>query len=519
MVFCSRAFAQHASDPNAVDLTPYLIRIDTNGLRITQLPINIGDVNGGASDDILLEQQLHDTSSYPPYLHHVALMSAGGATALSEVGVPGIATIAGNFDGNSLLDIATTSFVNSVLQTRIYWAAPAPDYFDSTHSVLLIDPSASNVAPVLAQDYNHDGTCDLFLISNSRAYLFIGDNHWRDVSYIFPSDSIALGGTPYSYHTGQALGKFDRSGFPSLCMASSGWVDGTSRTALFRVQFYPNKSSMGGMLWSTTPVDLFLDTITNSEAFVYSSAILAYDITGDGIDDLLVCDSAHIYVFKGGSGFGTHTLHKSDADFVITSPALLDPVHYAGSSFATNIFAAGDLTGTGIPYLGVTGSLEAGPSLVPVTWLYAGGTALDTYFDGSIKFTNAGGTRITHTAGVKTRDELVVNRTMGTSTECDLVSQGTDMLPHTVSSVKLANESSGIAVKYLTNNRVEIEGVGASPESSIEAMNFLGQQVNLKAERSVSGGSYTLDMSALPTGGYFAVIRDHAERWIVKLMR
>jgi hypothetical protein len=290
-------------------------------------------------------------------------------------------------------------------------------------------------------------------------------------------------------------------------------------TALFRVQYYPNKTETGGTLWSTTPVDLFFDTIPNSDFFVYSAPVLAYDVTGDGIDDLLVCDSAHIYIFKGGPGFGTHTLRKSDADLVITSPALLDPVHYGGSSFATSIFAAGDLTGTGVPYLGVSGSIEAGPALIPVIWLYAGGAALDTYFDGSIRFTNPGGTRITHATGPKTRDELVVNRTMGTSTECDLVSQGTDMLPHTVSFVNLTSQSSRIAVKYLPNYCVEIKGVGASPESSIEAVNLLGQQVNLKAERSGQNGTFTLDMSALPSGVYFAVVRDHAERWVVKLMR
>ena len=93
------------------------------------------------------------------------------------------------------------------------------------------------------------------------------------------------------------------------------------------------------------------------------------------------------------------------------------------------------------------------------------------------------------------------------------------MLPHTVSFVNLTSQSSRIAVKYLPNYCVEIKGVGASPESSIEAVNLLGQQVNLKAERSGQNGTFTLDMSALPSGVYFAVVRDHAERWVVKLMR
>ena len=98
---------------------------------------------------------------------------------------------------------------------------------------------------------------------------------WHDVSSVLPSDSAALGGTAYPYVTGAVLGQFDQSGYPSLCIASSGWENGTGRTAYFRVQYYPNKTSSGGTLWSTVPQDLFLDTIANSDQFVYSAAVLA----------------------------------------------------------------------------------------------------------------------------------------------------------------------------------------------------------------------------------------------------
>ena len=85
-----RALAQRASDPNAIDLTPDLIRIDTNGLRTVALPINIGALGGDTSDDLLLEQDLYDTNDDLPFVHQVAIMSGFGAVSLNTVGVGGI---------------------------------------------------------------------------------------------------------------------------------------------------------------------------------------------------------------------------------------------------------------------------------------------------------------------------------------------------------------------------------------------------------------------------------------------
>ena len=169
LVFQERALAQHASDPNAIDLTPDLIRIDTNGLRTVALPINVGALGGDTSDDLLLEQDLYDTNDDLPFVHQVAILSGFGTVRLNTVGVGGTARIAANFDGSGVLDVATTHFTDSGLQTRIDWAEIAPAYFDSSHSTIFVDPSASNAQPMLVGDYTRDGADALFLVSNSRA--------------------------------------------------------------------------------------------------------------------------------------------------------------------------------------------------------------------------------------------------------------------------------------------------------------------------------------------------------------
>lgn len=178
------------------------------------------------------------------------------------------------------------------------------------------------------------------------------------------------------------------------------------------------------------------------------------------------------------------------------------------------------MTGTGIPYLGVSGTTESGSALIPVTWLYAGGNALDTYFDGWIDSTHPGGVRVARRMGPTSRDGLAVLRNLGSSNECDLLSQGTEKLPHTlVSSVNEEKPKDPITIQYLPNHRVEISLDAMSSESSVETMNLLGQRLSITGERSLSNSVFSLDLSSLPTGLYIAIIRDQRHEWVVKLIR
>ncbi len=293
------------------------------------------------------------------------------------------------------------------------------------------------------------------------------------------------------------------------------WLNDDTHSAIFRIALYPNAHNDGGLdLWHSTPAVIYEDTIRNSDLFVYSTAILSYDITGDGIEDLLVCDSAHIYIFKGGPNFGSTKLTKQSADFVITSPALLDPAHFKVSVFASSIFGAGQLQGSNTPYLGV---ICAGNGRIPVTYLYAGGDALDTYYDGVISYAGGEPAEVVNSSGIVVRHNLVFEGSFPNQLGYYLLQNGTETLPHKrFESVEPEPKIEPVQVRYLTGHKVEL--ITALPSSVSLMLNILGEKMELPAHQSLSSRT-TLDLSGYTAGVYFVSLNSARGQTFIKLLR
>jgi hypothetical protein len=518
-LFMRPAFSQRASDPNVVDLTNDLIEIDSLGQNESLFPpINVGDVNGDNADDILLTRSHVDSIGHATYYTKVVALSLSGAgPSWSDTSVA-FTRLATDFDGDGRKDIVTASQNEQVLTATVHWGVPAPKLFTDSLTTGLVGPFGDNAVPMLTGDYVGDGAGDVFSFTSGRGYLYRGTLHDRSILNLVASDSLAPTNTTYLYKVGQALGNFAKKQNPQLAIATSGWINSDQHTAIFRILLYPNAHNDGGPdLWHSTPAVIYEDAIKNSDLFVYSTPILSYDITGDGIDDLLVCDSAHIYIFKGGPNFGSTKLTKQTADFVITSPALLDPANFKGSVFASSIFGAGRLQGSSEPYLGVIGTIDSAGIRLPVTYLYAGGDALDTYYDGVIYHTEGEPAAVVNSSGILVRNSLVFEGRFPDHLGYYLLQKGTETLPHKrFESVDATQPTEPVKVRYLSGHQVELAGVDRLKVTAVT--NILGAAMNLEVN-SISSRQLILDLAGYPAGVYFAKVQSAGSENLVKLLR
>ena len=121
-----------------------------------------------------------------------------------------------------------------------------------------------------------------------------------------------------------------------------------------------------------------------TDSMIAVTGLYTMDITGDGIPDLLVTDGVYIYIFKGSDSLGYYPLTKYRAYYRIPHPVLLEG---SGSDWsyidgwASSMFNCGDLTGSGVPVLGVIGGSSTSGDYDAV-FFYCGGKALDSLFDG-----------------------------------------------------------------------------------------------------------------------------------------
>jgi hypothetical protein len=232
-------------------------------------------------------------------------------------------------------------------------------------------------------DYDSDGYRDLLMTFSSQSHhwigLYRGGPSWKDtikLSGLLDLKSYRRGYGQLDPFSTKVVGNFDNSGRASILLLYKDTIE------------HKNTGEIG---WLQNKLPLEVDTLVWLASYAAPQSIpehlLAMDITGDGIDDLLVSDKQRIYIFKGGSDFGTYPLTPENAFYTIRSPRNLDFANYGFlTDFGIRMANAGDLSGAGIPYLLVGDESDILAGSRSVGFVYAGGAALDSLYDGTYMF-------------------------------------------------------------------------------------------------------------------------------------
>jgi hypothetical protein len=490
------ARAQVVLDPNAVELSPFLIAVDsTPETDYLYPPQNLGDQNNDGIEDLYLRAQHTDDTGSTVTTNELGLLSVDGALTKLPLNVQNF-LLAADIDGDGRKDLF--DYVQG-FEFR-YLVHHASQMLQDNDTLRFANGDGR---AILVDDLDEDGDPDLLTayaasVGADQA-LYKGPVQLNTT--LDADDSTSSPQPFYSYDLLTTVGRFLPDHRPRLLRVTS--RDTGNWNWRLTAALYPPLSDVNS-LWSATPQVVFQDSI-KLDVFVYSTPSLVFDFTGDGLDDLIISDSAHVYVFAGGPDFGSRPLAKSEATLVLTSPALLDSAHYPDMTFPLWIEAAGDLTGTGVPYLAV-GGWQSNKSTI---FLYAGGAAIDLYADATI--TKASSSNVNFTPmkiGPARTAALLSVRTLDGS-QLEYLHNGTDLIPHQQRSAvaeRQAPFTSGIAIAYSPDGSAVIDAPGSRELSLYSTLGDCIARIELQSGRAIlrpqsfAGGMYwlrTADNSAV----------------------
>jgi hypothetical protein len=465
------AFAQgEAADENAIDLSA---KMDTIA-RETQTPFyvpdgfrNVGLQNPDQWEDFeLFSIRSLFAAQDSSWLHYGGTpLIFGNPTNAVIADVP---VLYGDFDGDGVGDI-----IGSVWR-GFYKGKKSFPYFDTTYTSQFKFHGGS-FSFLGSFDFDSDGTTDLFAQagdpSNGYILLYKGGSNFGSKPIMFADDSIII---PASASKGSAIGKFGSHLKPMIVWANAnGYI-------------YLLKQTDGKISGDSIVV------IGNSTAGgIAVSNLYATDITGDGITDLIVSDNYNIYIFKGGDDFGTYQLTPKNAFYTIKSPRLTDVTTFGFvDDYGAYMHACGDLTGTGIPYLMVGGDQSGAGYFKAYGFLYAGGKALDSLYDGIIGYVSGSNLEIDtlHSINVTGKTACLINDYRDyddNNSNIDfLMSRDCDRIPHKTNPNMVAVRKTNIAEFKISCNpaiankftKVQISSDKFSG-ATLTVFNLLGQVI------------------------------------------
>jgi hypothetical protein len=365
-------------------------------------------------------------------------------------------------------------------------------------------------------DLDGDSIPNLLASSSSASHLLrIYRGPLLSSDTLIAVDSIRFNAdNPYEYLVDKFVGKFTPDGKKRLLTITSWQREGREYWHWsIAAKLYPPMDGIN-RLADATPSLIYYDT-ANASVFVYTRPVAVGDVTGDGLDDLLIADSSHVYVFAGGPNFGTHTFAKSEADLVLSAPPIIDTASRRYTDYPDGIQIVGDLTGTGIPYFVVGATQAFGSTNKHVLYFYAAGGAMDPYYDATYtspdyNYSNIAPLHFPHSTG------LIFTEQEDTSgTALDLLLNGLENLPHTQRS---GVSQSAIPIQRLAlqmDENAVLNVILPERDTHVQVYNAIGASV-----LDIPDCRHALQIrtGAWPRGAY-TVVADGMRRAIAKFIR
>ncbi|MBS1903238.1 MAG: T9SS type A sorting domain-containing protein [Bacteroidetes bacterium] len=403
--------AQGAADPNAIDLSGSMDTIavgnDLSGF------LNIGRQNSDQWEDFIIKG--NSDSATIRYGGDLILDSSPAPCIGCAVGCNPV--LFGDFNGDGIGDIIDALF------NAVYLGVNSSMHFGSSYSSRLAF-HGSLQRFIGAVHFDQVSFTDLLSQGSDGLHNFIlrytGSKEFGSMPFMFANDSLVLD-KPSLY----AMWTMVTGEFRSVHESSVLFTDGP-RTYMV---------NMANHHLHDNPIKLISDSANGG---IVVKSMYATDITGDGVTDLIVSDGLRLYIFKGDESFGTVALSPENAFYTIKSPRLTDFGNYGflNPDFGLQMRAVGDLSGSGVPYLAVTTSQSAGGISANYIFFYAGGKALDSLFDASIKIecNGLGNIDTLHTINTSGRTVCLVNDFLDANANHQdldlLVSRNCETIPH-----------------------------------------------------------------------------------------
>lgn len=508
-LFAGSANAQKASDPNAVNIALLGRTVDT-ALNVSYLnnPIPVGDVDGDGVEDLFINRVvIGDDGGQKLQAYLLTKVNTEPSRVLLQL--PYHVLFAADFNGDGHKDLLTIETTNEGFFNRIHWWTDENGPFNAGFNTLLMENTINTVYAQAVGDITGDGIADIVTRGGyTKLLLYKGEKDLDKLGGFRPYDSLDIENVVLSYPLAYMIGNFTPDGKGSIVLASSTWIEGDMMTAHYRLSLV-TVGSEDRPLATATMANIYNDTVPNTQmVFVYSSPALVADVSGDGLDDLIASDTGHLYIWNGREGFGSTELTEQNVDQVISMPHLIDPEFAAFSSFA-QIKYLGNITGTGTPFF-ATDIYGMGI----YSFIYAGGAAMDTYFDAYLPDTLAANPQLVTISLPDGSKAIVYIHFSDSLWQVSYAREGLENIPQTKSSVRriVAQE-----------NELHIEHVGPASiriDSDIRGMltvyDVLGHAV---LSHRVSADAEVINVSQLSTGTYYVVLEDRDERRIGKFIR
>lgn len=503
--------AQSAADPQAIDLTSALRTIDSaKGNTDFMSLVETGDLNRDGSIDLLIGKRFTNDTGFTTTHQSLRLSPWHNEQRLNLYGALNWTL---NMDGDDVRDVVSVGY-SGADPTRVHWGQNTAPYYDSTRYSILSIGGETSLRPLATTDLTGDNAEDLLVQSYRKLFLFPSLTTKERPPVLVPTDSLLIEDSVYRHVNAVLVGRF-RPGMEKDLLVAYTTMVGSDFTAHVELRLY-RSNDPSKPLSERTPIVLYRDTVPETYMFVYTRPYSVGDISGDGLDDLIMSVGNKIYLYYGGPDFGSTMLTEENANAVLLAPSLLDSTSFVKRFNDQPIQFVGDLTGAGVPFLLMPAVVPKGQEFYSVNLLYAGGAALNSYYDarfGSAEMSDYNVSAIPAAVNGSGRTALLMFSGTSSDRYVRYLSEGTENIPHVQRSrVKPQPAEPHEQPVLLTTGRYKLPFTGEDI-LTLQGWDLLGREIDVHTD-----GESCISLSHLERGLYIIVVGSGERQVMYKLL-